>query len=279
MRFLNLFGKTKKTNNPPEDWADKDAWDRFFNAELLAGRTSRYPDFIVSRFLNFVHQKGGRVWFPGCGLDPYPRTYADQGCRVLATDFSSVAVKYQQRLADGFLADTASANSQGALVVAEHDFVLNPVDEKFDVVINSLAYQGLSPHGMITAARHFYTALRPGGACVIDTINVQGNRRNLIEDCLIAAGFFIPFQKAERWYREQLNATGIQYVMVLDHPRIPIGGQYPSNRFNEFAERDQKILDGLRAEYESRYKDEAAEVKERTEDPMTMVAHVVYATG
>ena len=120
MRFLNLFGKTKKTNNPPEDWADKDAWDRFFNAELLAGRTSPYPDFIVSRFLNFVHQQGGRVWFPGCGLDPYPRTYAEQGCRVLATDFSSVVVKYQQRLADGFLADAVSTNSKGALVVAEH---------------------------------------------------------------------------------------------------------------------------------------------------------------
>lgn len=41
----------------------------------------------------------GRVWFPGCGLDPYPHTYAERGYTVFATDFSSVAVGYQQRLA------------------------------------------------------------------------------------------------------------------------------------------------------------------------------------
>ena len=133
---------------------------------------------------------------------------------------------------------------------------------------------------MRAAAGHFYAALRPGGACILDTMNVQdSHRRNLIEDSLIAAGFFIPFQKAERWYRQQLDSTDIVYSMVLGRPHIPAHHQYPPERFREFAERDQKILDSLRAEYERRLQDETEEVDEMCKNPTCRVAHVVYATG
>ena len=79
-------------------------------------------------------------------------------------------------------------------------------------------------------------------------MNVQGDRRNLIEESLLATGFYIPFQKSERWYRQQLDATGIVYGMVLGRPRIPAHNQYPPGRFSEFAERDQMILDSFRVE-------------------------------
>jgi hypothetical protein len=42
-----------------------------------------------------------------------------------------------------------------------------------DVVINSLAFQGLQPVAMNAAARNFFNALCPGGAAMIDTINVR----------------------------------------------------------------------------------------------------------
>ena len=58
---------------PPKDWKDKEAWNRYFDAQLFAGRTPSYPDFVILRFLSFSQKKGGRIWFPGCGLDPYPR--------------------------------------------------------------------------------------------------------------------------------------------------------------------------------------------------------------
>lgn len=267
------------TNSPPKDWHDKDAWDRYFNAELLAGRTASYPDFIVLRFLAFAREKGGRIWFPGCGLDPYPLAYAERGCKVLATDFSPVVVEYQKRHAAGFPKEPASADIDGTLAVAEHDFTLGPPDGTFDVVINCNAFQGLSSDAMVAAAEHFYATLRPGGACIIETLNVQGDRRNLIEESLMAAGFYIPFQKSERWYREQLDATGIVYGMVLGRPHIPAQDQYPPQHFSEFAERDQKILDSLRVEYERRCQGEAADVNARTNDLATIVAHVVYATG
>jgi len=133
---------------------------------------------------------------------------------------------------------------------------------------------------MRAAAGHFYAALRPGGACILDTMNVQdSHRRNLIEDSLIAAGFFVPFQKSERWYRQQLDSTGIVYAMVLGRPHIPARRQYPPERFGEFAERDQKILDSFRGEYERRLQDETAAVNTICSNPTSRVAHVVYATG
>jgi hypothetical protein len=132
---------------------------------------------------------------------------------------------------------------------------------------------------MRVAAGHFYAALRPGGACIIDTMNVQGQDRNLLEDSLIAAGFYIPFQKSERWYRQQLESTGIVYGMVLGRPHIPAWGQYPPEHFTEFAGRDQQILDSFHVEYERRLQDETAEVNAIVNDRATIVAHVVYATG
>ena len=108
---------------------------------------------------------------------------------------------------------------------------------------------------------------------------VQGDRRNLLEDSLIEAGFYIPFQKADRWHRQQLDGSGIVYAMVLGRPRIPAHGQYPPERFRELAERDQRILDSFEAQYERMRQDEADEVKAIVDNPKTVVALVVYATG
>jgi hypothetical protein len=190
-----------------------------------------------------------------------------------------VAVRYQQRLAAAFQKENESAKVQGTFSVAEHDFTLATPDGEFDVVINCRAFQGLSSGAMSAAAGHFYAALRAGGACIIDTMNVQGQDRNLIEDSLIAAGFYIAFQKSERWYRQQLDSTGIVYEMVLGRPHIPAGDQYPPKHFNKFAKRDQQILDSFRVEYERRCQGEAAEVNAIVNNPATIVGHVVYATG
>ena len=83
---------------PPRDWGDKSAWDSYFDTELHNNRRFSHPEPIVLRFLAFAREKGGRIWFPGCGLDHYPLTYARNGCRVVATDLSSVAVNSGLRL-------------------------------------------------------------------------------------------------------------------------------------------------------------------------------------
>ena len=274
--LVRLKGSTPP---PPTDWTDKDGWNRFFDAQLRTGQISSYPPSAILRFLSLAKDKGGRIWFPGCGLDAYPITYAARGCHVFATDLSWVAVKYQKRVAATFAKENRSADTPGTFIVAEHDFTQGPPSQQFDVVINCRAFQGLSGSAMHAAAANFYAALRPGGAAIIDTMNVQGDARNWIEDSLSAAGFYVPFQRSDRWYRQQLDGTGILYGMLLGRPRIPYRNQYPPNEFAECARRDQEILDSFSNEYVRRRQDEAAQVEAMMSNPTTVVAHVVYSTG
>lgn len=280
---MAIVGLTSRMNSPPTDWSDKAAWNDYLNAELAPGcipSHAFYNDAIVLRFLSLAHEKGRRIWFPGCGLDPYPKAYAERGCKVLATDFAPVAVTYQQRVASALLEAGEMAKLQGTLMVAEHDFTHSKPEGEFDLVINCRAFQGLSAGGMRAAGGHFYAALRTGGVCILDTMNVQASRlRNLIEDSLIAVGFFVPGVNSARWYRQQLDNTGIVYGMLMGRPRIPNHRQYPPEHFRELAERDQNILDSFRGEYERRLKDEAAEADAGGNNPAAKAAYVVYATG
>lgn len=283
------------TTKPPGDWSDIAGWDRHYQTQCSEG-PFRVPTVIGPqgwqsvRFLSFVRKHGGRVWFPGCGIDPGPRFYGYVGSTVLATDFSPVAVRVQRRFAElapeimfgdwsSFVESNAPIEKNGCFDVAEHDFTTGAPTGVFDVVINCRAFQGLSPSAMAAAARHFFAALRPGGAAIIDTINVQGGRRDLLEASLIDAGFFLPFSTSERWYRAQLHSTGIIYSMVLGRPHIPARGQYPAEHFDEYAQRDRKILESFRTEYKTRLAAEEPTVRKVLDSPEAIVAHVVYSTG
>jgi len=286
---------------PPADWSDVDGWNRYLTAE--SGKVPfRIP--MEVRFLNFARDHGGRVWFPGCGTDPVPRLYAYLGCAVMATDFSSVAVQLQRQFADlapqTMFADwqtwieasqvcerpncrvhsiyRLAIEKSGRFDVAEHDFVAAPPPGVFDVVINCRAFQGLSRSAMRAAAMHFFAALRPGGAAFIDTINVQGRARD-IEDSLVDGGFFLPFSASNRWYRDQLDSTGIPYGMVLGRPLVRYNERYPYERFKERAARDREVLSSFRTEYEKRIAAEESFVKLTIAKPETIVAYVIYNTG
>jgi hypothetical protein len=269
-------------NHAPRDWSDKAAWNHYFKAELSPGayRSHGFLDAILMEHFSLAQEKGGRVWFPGCGVQQCPKVYAERGCKVLATDFSSVAVAYQRSLAAAMLQAGPEAPAQGSLTILEHDFTLSKPEGEFDLILNCRAFQGLSGDAMTAAAAHFYAALRPGGICILVTMNVQGSpRRNQIEDYLIGAGFYVPWVKTNRWYREKLDSTGIVYGMLMGRPRIPNHDLYPREHFREYAERDQKILDSFRDEYESRLKDEEAETNATYNSPTARVAIVEYGTG
>ena len=189
----------------PHDWSDISGWDHYHEARACDGPFGIPTDIGAEgwrsvRFLKFVKDRGGRVWFPGCGTDPGPRFYAYVGCSVLATDFSLACIKVQERFArlppEGMFVDwvsfvnrNAAYRKPGVFDVAEDDFTVTRPPDVFDVVINCLAFQGLTPSAMNAAARSFFNALRPGGAAMIDTINVQGKTlRNGIENSLMEAG-------------------------------------------------------------------------------------------
>ena len=92
------------------------------------------------------------------------------------------------------------------------------------------------------------------------------------------AGFFLPFTASERWYRNELENTGIAYGMVLGHPHARYDGQDPRERSKKDTERDREMLESFRTEYEARHTAEESFVKAAMSRPETIVAHVIYNT-
>jgi SAM-dependent methyltransferase len=274
---------------PPEDWTDVQGWNRYLRVQ--ARDTPKSADDVPSlRFAPFVIREGGRVWIPGCGVDPAPALYAALGCHVTATDLSPFAITWQERLSkrpparvvsdwEAFTRNNELVPAPGEFRAVVHDFTRAGLGGPFDVVINSRAYSQLEPDAQARAARHFAESLRPGGHLVIDVLNVQGAGRSTLEDNLLGAGFFIPGHDAERWYRDRLDATGIVYAMVLGSPVIPQWDQYPAHEDQARREQDQAMLDSFRAEYEARIEAAVPEARRRLDDGVTKIAHVVYSTG
>jgi hypothetical protein len=273
----------------PKDWADRRGWDEHFKGELAATtRTSSMRSSL--QYVGFALQQGGRTWFPGCGLDVGPAGFAALGASVVATDFSSVAIEWQRQRASesvssfiegwkAFVEQQKLTERAGSFTVLEQDFTVSVPPGPFDVCINRRAFQGLSKDAMAKASVSFFGALRPGGAAIIDTMNLQGEWRNVLEDALLAAGFFIPLNESERWFRGELAKTGIVYAMILGRPIIPQWDQYPPGEAEALRKRDKEILDGIAAAYRERQKAEVPRAEERLKDPATRVAHLVYSTG
>jgi hypothetical protein len=212
----------------------------------------------------------------------------------VATDFSPVAIRAQRSfsvvaperlfanwsLVAGQSDAAGSGWEGGSLDVAEQDFTVAAPDAEFDVVLNCRAFQGLCRSAKCASARRFFGVLRPGGAAVIDTMNVQGSgARNEIEDCLAEAGFYLPFSDVERWYRHQLDGTGISYAMVMGRPRVQFNRNNSVKNSMAQWERDQSILDSFAEEYKARQSEEGPRVKEVCGKAETIVAYVIYPTG
>ena len=89
----------------------------------------------------------------------------------------------------------------------------------------------------------------------------------------------MPGHASERWYRNQLENTGILHGMVLGHPHVRYDGQNPRKRAKKYTERDCEILASFRTEYEARHAAEESFVKAAMSQPGTIVAHVIYNTG
>jgi hypothetical protein len=180
---------------PPLEWKDIEGWDRYHEFEKSDGL------FGVPASWRQYQRMGDRLWFPGCGISGQPRLYSLVGYKVLATDFSPTAVEAQRSYASvapedmfEYWAEFSSANGPfadtGSFDVAEHDFVTGTAPGIFDVVINNLAFQGLSPSAKAAAATTFFDALRPEGLATFLTMNIgETAAREELEGSLTAAGF------------------------------------------------------------------------------------------
>jgi hypothetical protein len=111
---------------------------------------------------------------------------------------------------------------------------------------------------------------------VFDTINVQGDRRDELEACLVAAGFHVPLYEANRRLRRALAATGIPHVFVLGRPVVPRTGPYEADEAKWRA--DMAALRGIFAGHEGRLESEY-QAEQRRVGPDAKVATVIYSTG
>jgi Methyltransferase domain len=233
-----------------------------------------------------------RIWFPGCGLDLAPWLYANLGCIVLATDISPYAVQSQNELLFEnpmeILEKLPNVLKEMELLsqvrfvhptIFVHDMRTAFPFPQVDAIINVRAFHGFASDDMRQIALHYYETLSPGGFLICDTLNVQGEQRNNIENALVEAGFFVPGLQADQWYRQQLDATGILYMMVLGNPMIPHWGQYENKGGKDQEQKDREILRTFSAEYAERRKLNAAQDRANYKEGIDKIANVIYSTG
>lgn len=288
-----LAAVTDRASEMPTDWDDHHGWENYFVSlssderafKTAITSTGSFPvEQLGSLFEDFRHHNWSTIWFPGCGFSPLPRIFASFGFETYATDIAPSAVAYQSRntsavqpLISGLLKGN-NDHLNGRLTTRVHDFRTPFDDIVVDAILNIKALQGLPEASMRKAAQGHYNALRPGGIALFDTMNVQGERRDQLEDCLVDAGFYVPLHRLNKWYRAALNDTGIPYAFVLGSPIIPQTGQYPHKLGTPEHYRDREKLRAIAAEYHTRI-DTAYQEEQESVNEETKRAQVIYSTG
>lgn len=279
----------------PDDWDDHAGWEAYYAAlpsddfwyESATTNPGSFSfDRLGSLIDDLLSRKWMTLWFPGCGFSPLPRAFASFGFTVHATDIAPCAIEYQnsnesivEPLIAGVTIETDHKQA-GSLVAEIHDFRTSFGHEKVDAIFNIKSIQGLPHPSMRAAIQSHFVAVRPGGVAFFDTMNVQGKRRDQLEDALADAGFYVPLHALNRWYRKALADTGIPHMFVLGTPMIPQRDDYPypHKRGSPEYNRDVQILRDLTAEYSARMQAEY-EKEQQTVDETTKHAEVIYSTG
>ena len=107
-------------------------------------------------------------------------------------------------------------------------------------------------------------------------MNVQGERRDELEQALEDGGFVVPLFGLNRWYRRELLDTGIPHLFILGQPMVPRTGEYADG--GPSWERDMARLREISAQYRSRLQAEE-EAEQKRIGPNSRVAQVIYSTG
>lgn len=275
----------------PKDWSDAAGWDAYYSIHIPNFENVEKYDLeqdlrFVATVLEAPHK---RIWFPGCGLDLAPWLYANLGCDVVATDISSFAIRLQNEL---LFEDPMEVLEKLPNVLKEmelpkanrfvhpamfvHDMRQPFTMPQVDVVLNRRAFLGFSEEEMEGVARNFFDAIYPGGTLIMDSPNIQGADRTLLEMMLSKAGFFIPGLETEQWYRTQLDGTGIPYRMVLGSPMIAKLSEYNDKGGKQQAEKDLQTIRSFRTEYLDRCRENAKSDENAFRAGIDKVAYIVY---
>jgi hypothetical protein len=188
-------------------------------------------------------------------------------------------VEFQRSKAAEFphlTAKLGAADPAGSFVVELHDFRTEFRRETFDLIINVKAIQAFPVSDVGRIAAVHAAALRKGRYAYFDTMNVQGESRDRLEQALEDGGFKVPLFTLNRWYRRALQETGIPHMFVLGQPMIPRTGEYADG--GPKWDGDMTRLRKISAEYKSRLQTEQ-EAEQTRIGPDAKVAQVIYSTG
>jgi hypothetical protein len=278
----------------PDDWDDHTGWEAYYSALpsddfWYKSATTSPGSFSFEQLGSLIDDLHSRewltVWFPGCGFSPLPRAFSHFGFTVHATDIAPSAIEFQANnstIVEPLLSAVTVEHDNlkgGSLISAIHDF-RTPLDVTVDVIFNIKSIQALPAASMDAAAQSHFAALRDGGLAFFDTMNVQGDRRDLLEDKLADAGFYVPLHSHNKWYRKALADTGIPHMFVLGAPMIPQRDDYPYPHARDSAEykRDIGILRDLTTQYRSNMQAEFDKEQETISEDAKQ-AQIIYSTG
>jgi hypothetical protein len=277
----------KREVRMPENWNDHAGWNTYYESRVARPKRDPWDDETGSiraeqlpQLAEDLKSRGWRdVWVPGCGLSPLGRLLAHFGLQVVATDVSQVAIQFQRCNAGEFahlMGRLGPADPAGSFAAELHDFRTEFRREAFDIIINVKAFQAFPVGDMARIAVVQAEALCKGRYAYFDTMNVQGERRDQLEQALEDGGFVVPLLALNRWHRQELHKTNIPHVFILGQPMIPRTGEYASD--DPKWDRDMARLKEISAEYRSRLQvEQEAEQKRIGQD--AKVAHVIYSTG
>ena len=277
----------------PDDWNNHEEWEKHFASLYPNGKFAEECFWIGSISLdsiesvanNLKENKVEKIWFAGCGISLLPKALSQRGFEVYATDISPTAIAFQnsdderiQNLIDEKV--KLEIDKSGSLKAEIQDFRQAYKNEFFDLIINTRALQGFDKDTMAKVAQIHFDALKPSYQAIFDTVNVQGERRELFEQSLVNAGFLIPFYELNRWYRNKLNETKLPYVFVLGNPIIPWHGIYADDK--DKREQDMEILREITNEFREKQQAEieSEQIKIKQPDASKQIApsNFVYHT-
>jgi hypothetical protein len=278
----------------PRNWDDAAGWETYHAGLYPAGPYRQARDWLeqtaamiaqhLAALMTELRQRGQRaVWFPGCGLDPLPKLFSEFGFDVVATDVAPTAVRFQQSadndvsgLLGRYQNALPAADAPGSFACNVHDFHTACPAGPFDLIFNSKSFQAFPDASMRQVAAVHCNALKPGCLAYFETMNVQDEHRDTLEQALVDAGFYVPLFESNRRLRQALRATGIPHLFILGRPMVPRKGVYADDEAR--AQRDTDTLNAIfnewAAQREAAYKEEA-----QLRTPEARTAVVIYNTG
>lgn len=223
----------------PREWDNIVGWNRYWQRVIADPRRCAVHTGVgwfapaVMDYLPFLRERGARrILFVGNGISYLPFAFAHIGFNATALDVSTAASdflraaqpssddltaffpEYEEAWDRSIKSNIRTFHRERSQERVEREFVsggnvqvvtaniqANEADEYFDVLV---AVKAVHPEASRQIASRFWRLLRPGGVCLVETLNLASNGDAVADmnQALLGAEFFIHLQETHRWERE-----------------------------------------------------------------------------